>query len=176
MLTWQEARRYHPNQKGIHQRQGQILSICASFIEEKQKYPDQLLSEDLMIYIGEGGLTQPQPHSPGNLALKRAKENGAIFPVIAKWGKNQYEYLGKWQVIDWEYSPLQGLPAHYRFLLKRVESPETEAKMAKEIILAKNLFNLEELLPLQNAFFAIQKLFKNLRFYMIIPVRSAITL
>ncbi|MCG0276724.1 MAG: HNH endonuclease [Thermosediminibacteraceae bacterium] len=147
MLTWQEARRYHPNQKGIHQRQGQILSICASFIEKKQKYPDQLLSEDLMIYIGEGGLTQPQPDSPGNLALKKAKETRAIFPVIAKWGKNQYEYLGKWQVIDWEYSPLQGLPAHYRFLLRRVEPPETEARMAKKIILSQ-----ESLQPRRAAF------------------------
>ncbi|HPT77398.1 MAG TPA: HNH endonuclease [Defluviitaleaceae bacterium] len=134
MLTWQEARRYHNNQKGIHQRGGQILSICASFSGEKRKYHDELLSEDLMIYIGEGDLTQPQSDTYGNLALKKAKETGAIFPVIAKWDENQYEYLGKWQVIDWEYSPLHGFPAHYRFLLRRIEPPETEARKAKEII------------------------------------------
>ncbi|MDK2887259.1 MAG: hypothetical protein PWP72_136 [Thermoanaerobacter sp.] len=27
MLTWEQVRRYHSNQRGIHQRQGQILSI-----------------------------------------------------------------------------------------------------------------------------------------------------
>lgn len=137
MLTWTEARRYHPNQRGIHQRQGQILSICARFEGQDRKYHDQLLREDLMIYIGEGDLSAgPQVDSPGNVALKRAKETGAVFPVVVKWDRNRYEYLGKWRVVDWEYSPWQGLPAHYRFWLQRVEPPEEEPAKALATVTA----------------------------------------
>lgn len=127
MLTWEEARRYHPNQRGIHQRQGEILSMMARFEGEDRKYHDQLLSDDLMVYIGEGDLSAgPQIDSPGNVALMRAKNTGVIFPVVVKWARNRYEYLGRWRVVDWEYSPDGGLPAHYRFLLQKAEAPQDE--------------------------------------------------
>lgn len=61
MLTWEEARRYHPNQRGIHQRQGEILSVLARFEGQDRKYHDQLLKEDLMIYVGEGDLSVAPP-------------------------------------------------------------------------------------------------------------------
>ncbi|MGI9862919.1 hypothetical protein SDD30_16195 [Moorella naiadis] len=60
MLTWEETKRYHPNQRGIYQRQGQIISIFACFVGEDRKYHDQLLTKDLMLYIGKGELTRPQ--------------------------------------------------------------------------------------------------------------------
>ncbi|NLU49263.1 MAG: hypothetical protein GXX09_02470 [Syntrophomonadaceae bacterium] len=97
MLTWEEIRRYHPNQKGIHQKQGKALSVLARFEGRERKYHDQLLSEDLILYVGEGDLSLgPQKESLGNLALKRAKETGDVFHVVAKWARNRYEYLGKW--------------------------------------------------------------------------------
>lgn len=138
MLTWEQVRRYHPNQRGIHQRQGKILSILARLEGRDRKYHDQLLAEDLMLYIGEGDLSAgPQTDSVGNVALKRAKETGAVFPVVVKWDRNRYEYLGKWRVIDWEYSPWQGLPAHYRFILQRVEPPDEEPERALATLTAQ---------------------------------------
>lgn len=98
MLTWQEAKCYHPNQRGIYQRWGEIISICARLTGEDRKYHDQLRAEDLMLYVGEGELSVgPQEDTAGNRALKRAKETGAVFPEVVKWGRNQYEYLGKWR-------------------------------------------------------------------------------
>lgn len=84
----------------------------ARFIGEDRRYHDRLLAEDLMLYIGEGDLSaRPQQDTPGNRALKRAKETGTAFPVVVEWERNQYEHLGRWRVIDWEYSPSQGCPS-----------------------------------------------------------------
>ncbi|HAG07561.1 MAG: hypothetical protein XD69_0786 [Clostridia bacterium 62_21] len=68
----------------------------------------------------------PQVDSPGNVALKGAIETGAVFPVVVKWDRNRYEYLGKWRVIDWKYSAWQGLRPHFHFWLQRVDLPEEE--------------------------------------------------
>lgn len=80
MPTWEEMRRYHPNQRGIYHRQGEILSVLARFEGCDRKYHDQLLAEDVMVYIEDGDLSfGPQPDSPGNPALKRAKRTGTSF-------------------------------------------------------------------------------------------------
>lgn len=153
MFSRKQVEKYHNIHQGIRQNgKGRHIVSIQCQLDAEGPYHDSLLEDGTIMYIGEGGLEEPQEEVKekpnkvgnihrmyGNLALKNASVSREAFHVINKHKNGKYEYLGKWIVTRYEYSPLHGYPAHFRFYLNRVEAPEeyvgTYARKIDEICL-----------------------------------------
>jgi putative restriction endonuclease len=160
MYKRRDVEKYHNIHQGIHQRNRgkEIVSIQCQ-LDNKGEYHDKMLDDGSIIYIGEGGLSEPQQEvivkkksngaihrMYGNRALINASKSMQPFNVINKYSNGSYEYLGKWIVLEYEYSPWMGKPAHFRFHLKCTELPnEFRYKYAEKLLFSKELLSNYEI-------------------------------
>lgn len=127
-MTWDEIREkgYHTTQKGIHQKNGQIISVMGK-LEGTGKYPSRISGDGKTIYfIGEWPPEQigDMYNTKGNQALINAVETKTRFNVVRKHrGRNCFEFLGKWYVDSYSYEKGNDLIPyrHYIFVLKKTE-------------------------------------------------------
>lgn len=137
MFKRSDVEKYHNIHQGIRQRnRGEEIVSIQCQLDTKGSYHDTILEDGTIVYIGEGGLLEPQQEVSekkksngtfhrmyGNRALIKAIETKRPFTVINKFENGTYEYLGKWIVTYYEYSPWKGYPAHFRFYLECIEPP-----------------------------------------------------
>ncbi|MED0680266.1 HNH endonuclease [Aneurinibacillus thermoaerophilus] len=162
MYKRNQVEKYHNIHQGIHQRNKgkEIVSIQCQ-LDDKGYYHDTMLEDGTIMYIGEGGLSEPQEEIKvktksngtihrmyGNHALVNAQKTLQPFHVVNKHKDGTYEYLGKWIVTYYEYSPWQGKPAHFRFYLECVELPhEFVGEYGQKLIQIRNTKSEQALPP-----------------------------
>ena len=100
---WSEVSKLHRARHGIYQKSGRLVSLLTDFGKLSKCYPD-IESDDksVILYTGSGRRGDQQL-DVRNKALKDAIISGNPVPLFCKHGVNDWEFLGKWIVVDSDY-------------------------------------------------------------------------